>query len=263
MARISAFNVLSIIFFVCAPVSVFAQSCLNNTAPAQCQSIDTSGNYSKCLMQKESSGLATAVSANTPSIGIYQWQGPALNDLGVCSSSTIDNCGWNGSFLNSYNATRPAGSKITRLSCCGNSLSAARSCTNKSCTDAFLSESGRDLQQKLATQWDSILDQRIKAMGLDKCCGEVIGGVTMTKEAMRAMAHLGGAGALQDFLKSNGTENGTDKNKVPVSGYGGCITLCLKEGQNMAKCNMLQWGGSCFKPLTLQPGANTPGGTGP
>ncbi len=52
--------------------------------------------------------------------------------------------------------------------------------------------------------------------------GKVIGGVLITESGLLAAAHLGGAGAVQDFLRSNGTQSFKD-------GYGTDIKAYLKK----------------------------------
>lgn len=55
--------------------------------------------------------------------------------------------------------------------------------------------------------------------------GKTVGGVKITESGILAAAHLGGAGSVQDFLRSNGTITFTD-------GYGTNIKSYLKEFAN-------------------------------
>lgn len=58
-----------------------------------------------------------------------------------------------------------------------------------------------------------------------KYVGRKVGGVTITESGMLAAAHLGGAGAVQDFLRSNGQSDFVD-------GYGTNIKTYLKTFAN-------------------------------
>ena len=89
-------------------------------------------------------------------------------------------------------------------------------------TNDFLNNSA--LQEKAfvayvqKNKW--ILRREIK-----KYVGKTIGGVKITESGMLAAAHLGGAGAVQDYLRSNGQISFTD-------GYGTNIKSYLKEFAN-------------------------------
>lgn len=89
-------------------------------------------------------------------------------------------------------------------------------------TDEFLNNPA--LQEKAfvayvqKNKW--ILRREIK-----KYVGKTIGGVKITESGILAAAHLGGAGAVQDYLRSNGQISFTD-------GYGTNIKSYLKEFAN-------------------------------
>lgn len=55
--------------------------------------------------------------------------------------------------------------------------------------------------------------------GLDYYIGKNVGGVTMTPEAMIAMAHLGGRKGMRLFLESDGKYNPQDSNETSLRGY--------------------------------------------
>lgn len=61
--------------------------------------------------------------------------------------------------------------------------------------------------------------QHIKSKGLMKYVGKTINGVKITESGMLAGAHLVGAGGLSRYLKSNGTDDITDRTGTPVSKY--------------------------------------------
>lgn len=49
--------------------------------------------------------------------------------------------------------------------------------------------------------------------------GKRVGGILITESGILAAAHLGGAGSVQDFLRSNGAINFSDGNGVNISKY--------------------------------------------
>lgn len=61
---------------------------------------------------------------------------------------------------------------------------------------------------------DYVLDS-----GLDYYLGKNIGGVTMTPEAMIAMAHLGGKKGMRKFVQSGGEYNPQDSNETSLLDY--------------------------------------------
>lgn len=61
---------------------------------------------------------------------------------------------------------------------------------------------------------DYVLDK-----GLDYYLGKNVGGVTMTPEAMIAMAHLGGRKGMRLFLESGGKYNPQDSNETSLRDY--------------------------------------------
>lgn len=75
--------------------------------------------------------------------------------------------------------------------------------------------------QVAATNWHfNDIDQNIRRKGLDRYVGQTIGGVNITMDALRAMAHLGGFGGAQKFVMSGGQYNPADSFGTTLSKYG-------------------------------------------
>lgn len=75
--------------------------------------------------------------------------------------------------------------------------------------------------QIAAANWHfADIDSRIKANGYDKYVGQNIGGVPITWDGMRSMAHLGGFGGMSSFLKSGGGYNPSDAYGTSLAAYG-------------------------------------------
>lgn len=83
------------------------------------------------------------------------------------------------------------------------------------------------------------IDQFSAANGLDQYIGRNIGGVTITRNGMRAMAHLGGKGGMQKYLTSGGQYNPADSNGTRLSDYarthaGGGVTMSTRNSPAQA-----------------------------
>lgn len=63
------------------------------------------------------------------------------------------------------------------------------------------------------------IDNFVTDNGLDRYLGQNIGGVTMTQNGLRAMAHLGGTGGMRRFLTSGGRYNPSDSNGTSLLDY--------------------------------------------
>jgi hypothetical protein len=63
------------------------------------------------------------------------------------------------------------------------------------------------------------IDRQTERMGLNRYIGQTVGGVPITQDAIRAMAHLGGMGGVQAFLQSGGRENRADVNGTSLADY--------------------------------------------
>lgn len=64
------------------------------------------------------------------------------------------------------------------------------------------------------------IDKNIRARGFDGYVGQTIGGVPITWDGMRSMAHLGGFGGLSRFLTSGGQYNPSDSFGTSLAAYG-------------------------------------------
>lgn len=68
-----------------------------------------------------------------------------------------------------------------------------------------------DATQSAVENWHfADIDADARNMGLDQYIGQTVGGVTITPDAIRAMAHLGGIGGTAKFLKTGGRYNPAD-----------------------------------------------------
>jgi hypothetical protein len=75
--------------------------------------------------------------------------------------------------------------------------------------------------QVAAANWHfSDIDNRIKANGFDRYIGQTIGGVVVSMDGMRAMAHLGGFGGLSKFINTGGQNNPADSFGTSLAAYG-------------------------------------------
>lgn len=63
------------------------------------------------------------------------------------------------------------------------------------------------------------IDNYIKSRGLDAFIGQTVGGVLITPEAITAMAHLGGKGGAEKFLRTGGRYNPSDANGTSLRDY--------------------------------------------
>jgi len=75
--------------------------------------------------------------------------------------------------------------------------------------------------QKKVEQWHfNDIDDYVANKGLDRYIGSDVGGVRITPDALRSMAHLGGNRGLEKFLTSDGGYNPADANGTRLSDYG-------------------------------------------
>lgn len=70
-----------------------------------------------------------------------------------------------------------------------------------------------------AWHWGDI-NKFITDNDLDQYIGKTVGGVTITADGMRSMAHLGGKEGMKKFLETGGTYNPADSNGTKISDYG-------------------------------------------
>jgi hypothetical protein len=59
------------------------------------------------------------------------------------------------------------------------------------------------------------IDTRIQKEGFDKLIGKNVGGVTLSMNGMRSMAHLGGFNGLSKFINTDGRYNPNDSYMMP------------------------------------------------
>ena len=80
--------------------------------------------------------------------------------------------------------------------------------------------SSPEFQDKVADWHFSDIDRQAKNAGLEQYYGKNIGGVTINRDSIRAMAHLGGMGGVRRFIASGGRDNPADANGTRLSDYG-------------------------------------------
>lgn len=74
--------------------------------------------------------------------------------------------------------------------------------------------------QEAVQQWHvSDIDSFVMQNGLDRYIGQNIGGTTLSKDSLRAMAHLGGKNGMRKFLQSGGQYDPADSNGTNLSDY--------------------------------------------
>ena len=76
-------------------------------------------------------------------------------------------------------------------------------------------------QQTAVENWHfGDIDRQASRLGLDQYYGQNIGGVVINRDTIRSMAHLGGIGGVQRFIKSGGSYDPADSNGTRLSDYG-------------------------------------------
>lgn len=75
-------------------------------------------------------------------------------------------------------------------------------------------------QQQAVERWHfADIDQQAAKRGLNQFVGKEVGGVPITQDGIRAMAHLGGIGGAARFLESGGQINPSDSNGTSLRDY--------------------------------------------
>lgn len=75
--------------------------------------------------------------------------------------------------------------------------------------------------QRAVEDWHwSDIDQYAERKGITQQFGQTIGDVTLTRDSFRAMAHLGGSGGAERFVRTGGKYNPADINGTRLSDYG-------------------------------------------
>lgn len=100
-------------------------------------------------------------------------------------------------------------------------------------------------EQMAVEQWHfADIDRQAQEMGLYDYLGQTIGGVKITPDAIRGMAHLGGIGGAAKFIKSGGAYNPSDSNGTSLRDYGiahggsGGVTASTMGGSPVASALM-------------------------
>src|SRR5215212_910679 len=76
------------------------------------------------------------------------------------------------------------------------------------------------VQDKWVGEWFSYLwNTEFNDLGIKQYIGQTIGGITITASGLLAGAHLGGAPAVADWLRSGGTAYWADGNGTTVANY--------------------------------------------
>ena len=75
------------------------------------------------------------------------------------------------------------------------------------------------LQEQVQRWHVGDIDNFVAQNGLDQYIGQTIGGVTITQDGLRAMAHLGGNAGMKRFLESGGQYNPSDSNGTSLADY--------------------------------------------
>ena len=90
----------------------------------------------------------------------------------------------------------------------------------KDMTPQQFRDSSVDFQNKVADWHFDDIDKKATEAGLEKQYGRVINGVTINRDSIRAMAHLGGNEGVKKFISTNGEYDKADRNKTKMSDYG-------------------------------------------
>ena len=80
--------------------------------------------------------------------------------------------------------------------------------------------SNPELQERAYAWHMADIDRAITSNGLDRYVGQNVGGVPITIDGLRAMAHLGGVGGMTKFVTSGGAYNPADANGTSLADYG-------------------------------------------
>ena len=76
-------------------------------------------------------------------------------------------------------------------------------------------------QQRAVEEWHwNDIDKQAERRGLGRFSGQVIGGVPINRDSIRAMAQLGGIGGADRFIRSGGRHNPRDANGTSLRDYG-------------------------------------------
>lgn len=166
--------------------------------------VDHSSNrVENALIAKESGGDPTIIN-KYGFAGLHQFGAPRLESLGLYTPGASED-------MKNWNTTRKdaAGKWSGTFNIPG--------MPEVKTINDFLSSSAA---QRIAFgQHTTDLDSEIASRGLDKFIGKTVGGVEITKDGIVSMAHLGGIGGADKFLRSGGKYNPSDANGTSLSDY--------------------------------------------
>lgn len=171
----------------------------------------TGRGFERTLIARESSGDPKAVNEKTGYAGLYQFGAPVLTDLGVYKKGSYEKVGggkwggrkWTGEF------SIPGFDDVKTI-------------------DDFLGNA--EAQKAVFELHVKGMDEQIVKYGLDKFEGKTVGGVAITRDALRAMIHLGGAGGAKDFLESDGATDHRDVHGTSIGDYGRMVGPTARYG---------------------------------
>jgi len=174
--------VTCLIFILCA---------LPNTSYAN--DININVKFLQKLAQRES-GLRKNIVNRFGYLGYFQMGGQSLVDAGFYMLGKSKNMNsWDGQFTDRAGFVDVT-SKTT-----------------------FLEHAGA--QELAVRKYHQLQYDRISRLGLDASIGKTINGIKITKSGLIAGSHLMGVGGVARFIRSNGLDNPSDGNDVPVSKY--------------------------------------------
>ena len=101
----------------------------------------------------------------------------------------------------------------------GRLLDAAKAGVISNMTPQEFAQQPPEVQQQVEAWHFADIDRQAQARGLDRFIGQQIGGIPITQDAIRAMAHLGGIGGAARFLESGGQYNPADANGTSLADY--------------------------------------------
>jgi hypothetical protein len=90
----------------------------------------------------------------------------------------------------------------------------------KGTTGALFSKMSSAQQMKVENWHFQDIDKQANALGISRYIGQAIAGVPITRDSIRAMAHLGGIGGVKKFIESGGKIDPADSNGTKLSDYG-------------------------------------------
>jgi len=179
-------------------VSEFVEGKVNTLPPLE--RVETLQGFDRGLMQRESSGDPRKMN-QLGYAGLYQFGAPRLVDLGVYAPGGAENIAtWSKGGTNKWTGTFniPGHPEVKTIEDFRNNAAA---------------------QQAVYAIHTQKMDQEIEQQGLAQYIGKPIGGVVMTREAIKAMMHLGGAGGAKKYLASGGEVDPADANGTKLSDY--------------------------------------------